>query len=66
MHTQKISLMKLMEAELQNRVQRTEPELTKIDMIVRLAEVRTTIDGLQEDRRKAVSSAPKPPDAQAV
>ena len=52
MNTQKISLMKLMEAELKNRVEQTEPELSKIDMIVRLSEVRTTLEDLQQGRRK--------------
>jgi len=44
--------MKLMEAELKNRVEQTEPELSKIDMIVRLSEVRTTLEDLQQGRRK--------------
>ena len=67
MNTQKISLMKLIEAELQQRVQQTEPELSKIDMIVRIAEVRTTIEDLQAARRKAAGSAsiPDKPEAQA-
>ena len=52
MNTQKISMMKLVEAELKNRVEQTEPELSKIDMIVRLSEVRTTIEDLQQGRRK--------------
>ena len=52
MNTQKISMMKLVEAELKNRVEQTEPELSKIDMIVRLSEVRTTIEDLQQCRRK--------------
>ncbi len=61
MNTQKISLMKLIEAELQQRVKQTaEPELTKIDMIVRLSEVRSTITDLQEARRKAASPATPP------
>jgi hypothetical protein len=60
MDTEKISLMKLIEAELQHRVEVTEPELSKIDMIVRLAEVRNSIENLQEARRKSVSSASVP------
>ncbi len=51
MDTQKISLMKLVEAELRNRVEETEPELSKIDMIVRLSEVRSTIEDLQHGRK---------------
>ncbi len=51
MDTQKISLMKLVEAELRNRVEETEPELSKIDMIVRLSEVRSTIEDLQQGRK---------------
>ena len=47
MNTQKISLMKLVEAELKHRVEETEPELSKIDMIVRLSEVRSTIEDLE-------------------
>ncbi len=62
MNTQKISLRKLIEAELQQRVKQTEPQLTKIDMIVRLSEVRSTITDLQEARRKAAASA-NPPSA---
>jgi hypothetical protein len=66
MDTQKISVMKLIEAELENRVQHTEPELTKIDMIVRLAEVRTTIEGMQEAKRKANVGIILPPEAKAM
>jgi hypothetical protein len=66
MDTQKISVMKLIQAELENRVQQTEPELTKIDMIVRLAEVRTTIEGLQEARKKASTGIILPPEAKAM
>jgi hypothetical protein len=53
MDTQKISLMKLVEAELKHRVEETEPELSKIDMIVRLSEVRSTIEGMQQGRKEA-------------
>jgi hypothetical protein len=66
MDTQKISMMKLIEAELQHRVQETEPELSRIDMIVRLSEVRTTIADLQQDRPKPASiSLPASSGAQA-
>ena len=58
MDTQKISLMKLIEAELQHRVEETKPELSKIDMIVRLTEVRTSIEDLQS--RKQATSVPAP------
>ena len=51
MDDQKISLMKLVEAELKHRVEETEPELSKIDMIVRLSEVRSTIEDLQQGRK---------------
>ena len=57
MDTQKISLMKLIEAELQHRVEETKPELSKIDMIVRLTEVRTSIEDLQERRKAAASDS---------
>ena len=63
MNTQKISLMKLIEAELEHRVQQTEPELTRIEEIVRLSEVRTTIEDLQQARRKASASASVAPDS---
>jgi hypothetical protein len=53
MDTQKISLMKLVEAELKLRVEETEPELSKIDMIVRLSEVRSTIEDMQQGRKEA-------------
>lgn len=58
MDTQKISLMKLIEAELQHRVEETKPELSRIDMIVRLTEVRTSIEDLQS--RKKATSVPAP------
>ncbi len=61
MDTQKISVMKLMEAELQKRVRQTEPELTRIDMIVQLSEMRVQIEGLQQERRKSMSVG-LPPD----
>jgi hypothetical protein len=51
MNTQKISLMKLVEAELKNRVEEPQPELSKIDMIVRLSEVRSSIEDLQNGRK---------------
>ncbi len=52
MNTQKISLMKLVEAELKHRVDESETALSKIDMIVRLSEVRTTINDLQDQRKE--------------
>jgi hypothetical protein len=52
MNTQKISLMKLVEAELKNRVEEPQPELSKIDMIVRLSEVRSSIEDLQNGRKE--------------
>ena len=58
MDTQKISLMKLIEAELQHRVEETEPELSRIDMIVRLTEVRTSIEDLQSRKKAASVCAP--------
>ena len=59
MDTQKISLMKLIEAELQHRVEETEPELSRIDMIVRLTEVRTSIEDLQSRKNMgSVSDTP--------
>ncbi len=61
MDTQKISVMKLMEAELQKRVRQTEPELTRIDMIVQLSEMRVQIEDLQQERRKSMSVG-LPPD----
>ncbi len=65
MHTQKISLMKLIEAELEHRVKDTERELTKIETIVELSEVRTKIETLQGERRKAATSSDLPSKAQA-
>jgi hypothetical protein len=67
MHTQKISMMKLIEAELQQRVEQSERELSKIETIVRLSEVRTTIEDLQVERRKAATPVPVqlPPGEQA-
>ncbi len=61
MHTQKLSTMKLIEAELQNRVKQTECELQRIETIVRLSEVRSSIEGLQQEQRKAISSESLPP-----
>lgn len=65
MNTQKISVMKLIEAELQNRVEQTGPELSRIDMIVRLSEVRTTIQDLQEKKKAATSIEPPSRESQA-
>src|SRR3569832_1800718 len=61
MNTQKISMMKLVEAELKNRVDETQPELSKIDMIVRLSEVRSTIEDLENNSSKKEQNNKQPP-----
>jgi hypothetical protein len=62
MNTQKISLMKLVEAELKNRVDEPQPELSKIDMIVRLSEVRSTIENLESSSGKKDQGIILPPE----
>ena len=62
MNTQKISMMKLVEAELKNRVDETQPELSKIDMIVRLSEVRSTIEDLENNSGKKEQGIILPPE----
>jgi hypothetical protein len=56
MHTQKISLMKLVEAELEHWVQKSERELQKIENIVELSEVRKEIEDLRVERQNAADS----------
>ena len=66
MNTQKISMMKLVEAELKNRVEEPQPELSKIDMIVQLSEVRTTLEDLRSGDTKKDQGIILPPEKKST